>query len=346
MFTPSVLLFIIGVLGAFDVLFFHVKHARLIERAECRPECWIHVARGPVYAAQFLLIPNVRLAGAWAYALIALFVVDAAVALADVMIEPASRKSQGGLPPGEYAMHIVLSVLVGAMIHASLSETLSLRSLPTAFVLASDVPMALRIGLGAMSGAVLVLALVDSLALFERSLPLPKPIHVSVRIPTSVERLWTITQDHHIHPRWDHRFDAIIMLAGAEGIRTGTRMLYEKNVLGMTIRGVGRYKLHRPLCQSTFEFGSDDPRSVIRTGVGLWRYRALAGGLVEFSTSYTYEVRWGLFGRLFDRLVFRPLFQRETERSFARLARDFFSVRRPRVLGACGRHPARFEAAA
>jgi hypothetical protein len=67
---------------------------------------------------------------------------------------------------------------------------------------------------------------------------------------------------------------------------------------------------------------------------------------VEFSTSYTYEVRWGAFGRAFDRFVFRPLFQAFTEQSFRRLARDFFGVERPRVLGAAGRRRARFEAAA
>lgn len=57
--------------------------------------------------------------------------------------------------------------------------------------------------------------------------------------------------------------------------------------------------------------------------------------------SYTYAVRWGIVGRIFDRVVFRPLFQRETEWSFARLARDWFGVKRPRVLGARGRHPER-----
>jgi hypothetical protein len=80
-----------------------------------------------------------------------------------------------------------------------------------------------------------------------------------------------------------------------------------------------------PLRQSTFEFWSDDWRSLIRRGLGLWRYRELPAGLVEFRTSYTYEVRWGVFGRLVDRWLCRPLMQRETERSFDRLARLCFS---------------------
>jgi hypothetical protein len=346
MLTASVLLFVIGLLGAFDVGFFHGRHARLVERDECRVEAWIHVARGPVYAAQFALLPNVRLAGAWSDALVALFVVDALVAAADVWVEPRSRRAQGGLPPGEYFMHVVLSVLVGAMLHSALQAAWAWRALPTSLSLEPHAPAWLRVALGVMAAGALGAALADAAALVERALPSPRPIHVSVRIPTTVRALWDVTQDHRIHPDWDHRFDGIIMLA--DRIETGTRMLYEKTLLGVTIQGWGRYKLHLPMKQSTFEFGSDDPRSLIRRGVGLWRYRALSGGLVEFTTSYTYEARWGVFGRLFDRLVFRPLFQRETERSFRRLATRWFGVRRPRVLGAAreGRRPERFEAAA
>ena len=132
----------------------------------------------------------------------------------------------------------------------------------------------------------------------------------------------------------------------AEHIETGTEMTYEKTVMGITIRGWGRYQLHLPLKQSTFAFGSPDLRSLIREGIGLWRYRQVRPGVVELSTSYTYRVRWGVIGRIFDRALFRPLFQWETENSFRRLARDFFGMRRPAVLGAIGRKPARLVLAA
>lgn len=342
MLTASLLLLLIGALGAFDVVWFHDKHARLVERAECRREAWVHVARGPVYALQFALLPNVRFHGAWFLALVLLFVVDAAVAALDVLIEPSSRRAQGGLPAGEYFMHVLLSVLVGAMIHASLAAGWTDRTLPTALAYQSDVPGVLRVILGAFAVGVSLASVRDALALIVARLPRPKPIHVAVVLPTTVEKCWDLTQDHVIHPTWDHRFDTITMLTDDDGvIRTGTSMLYEKTILGITIRGTGRYKLHRSMCQSTFEFGTDDRRSLIRKGVGLWRYRRTSDGQVELSTSYTYEVRWGLFGRLFDRMVFRPLFQRETEKSFERLARRYFGVARPRVRGANGRKPER-----
>lgn len=333
MLTASVLLLVIGLLGAFDVFYFHHR-GRLVERRESRREAWIHVARGPIYAAQFLLVPNVRFTGKATLFLLALFAVDALVAALDVLEEPRSRAEAGGLPRGEYFMHVVLSVLVGAMLHSALGAAWAARSMSSAVTIAPIEAPALRLALFFLAVGVLAHATWDALTLIAESLGAPRPLHVSVRLPASVEKVWEVTQDHVLHPRWDHRFDRIDMLASR--IETGTRMHYEKSLLGITIRGYGRYKLHRPLVQSTFEFGSDDPRSLIRRGVGLWRYRATADGATELSTSYTYEVRWGRFGRFVD-LVFRPLFQRETERSFYRLARDFFGVSRPVVAGRTGR---------
>lgn len=345
--TASVLLLVIGLLGAFDIVWFHMRAARLVERPECRREVLVHIARGVVYAAQLVLIPNVRFRGTWVLALAALFAIDVVIATLDVLAEPDSRAKQGGLPPGEYLMHVVLSVLVGALLHAVGSEAWAVRGEPTSIAMAGDAHASslLRLVLGGMAVGALGAALHDAAALVEAWLGSPRPLHVSVRLPTTTTELWAVTHDHVLHPRWDHRFDRITMHDAH--IRTGTRMTYEKTLLGLlTIRGWGRYDLHAPVKQSTFAFGSDDLRSLIRQGVGVWRYVEVPGtGLVELSTSYTYVVRWGLLGKLVDRLAFRWLFQRETERSFARLAREVFGVESPVVLGARGRKRARFDVA-
>ena len=339
MLTASILLLTLALLGAFDIAYFHTYRCRLSRRPESRTEAWIHVVRGVIYALQMALVPNVRFAGAWYAAFVGLFVADVAIALADVAVEPASRRSQGGLPDGEYFMHIVLSVLAGAYLHALFSTSAPWARLPTAVAYAPAAPPLLRAALLVMGAGSLTVAAAEAWALVPHRAPAvrPRPLHVSVRLRTTVERLWDITQDHVLHPTWDHRFSRIVMLAPR--IETGTEMRYERTVLGMTIRGFGRYKLHRPLSQSTFEFWSDDPRSLIRRGVGLWLYRPLGDGTVLFSTSYTYEVRWGALGWLLDRLVFRPFFQRETERSFRRLAETWFSGGASPVYGAAGRKP-------
>lgn len=354
MTTATCLLLAIGLLGAFDIAWFHTCKGRLALRPECHHEAWIHVVRGLVYTAQFLCVPNLRLTGVWYLGWLVLFVMDVTVALLDLLEEPRSRASQGGLSGGEYLMHIVLSLLVGALLHAVFSSTWGDWRLPSQ-VLGSEVPGVLRLAAGAMALGCFAVSLLEALVLVEGRLGAPAPLHVRVRLPAPVEQVWNLTQDHRIHPQWDHRFSSIVMLHEDEQgahlappgtpdprIQTGTVMRYEKNVLGLRIRGFGRYKLHRPVQQSTFEFWSDAPLSLITRGVGLWRYTALPEGGTEFATSYTYEVRWGMLGRVVDRFLFRPLFQRYTEQSFARLARRHFGVRRPVVLGREGRKPRLF----
>jgi hypothetical protein len=336
MLTASVLLVILGVLGAFDIAYFHMHRCRLAGRPESRTEAKIHVGRGVIYALQMALVPNVRFAGAWFAAWVLLFAADIGVALADVAVEPRSRENQGGLPPGEYLMHIVLSVLAGAYLHSLAMTSLPWASLPTGVAFLPSAPLGLRAALGVLSAGSLGVAAYEAWLLVAGSRP--KPVHVAVRLRTSVERLWALTQDHVLHPSWDHRFSRIHMLG--DRIEAGTEMRYERTLLGITLRGFGRYKLHRPVKQSTFEFWSDDPRSLIRRGVGLWRYTPVGDGTVVFSTSYTYDVRWGALGRVVDALLFRRFFQSETERSFHRLATTWFGGGASRVYGADGRRPA------
>ena len=323
MLIAAIFLLVIGVVGAFDVFYFH-RGAGLTTRADTRVEGWIHAARGIIYPLQFVLVAEFQLHGAWYAAFVALLVLDVAIAVADVAVEPRSRRAQGGLPAGEYAAHMLLSLLVGVYLHALVMSSLAWPALPTAIVHAPAVPLPLRLALWALAAGCLAVTLLDVLALVDSRLRRPPPVQVQVDLVTTLERLWTITQDHRLHPRWDHRFSRIEMLA--DDIRTGTTMRYEKRLVpGVTIRGFGRYKLHRPMRQSTFEFWSEDPRSLIRRGVGLWLYRPLGDGTIRFSTAYTYEVRWGVLGRWIDRLVLRPFMQAETERSFRRLAREHFA---------------------
>ncbi len=49
------LLAAIGVIGAFDIAYFHTWKGRLTTRPECRAEAIVHVLRGFVYAAQFVV---------------------------------------------------------------------------------------------------------------------------------------------------------------------------------------------------------------------------------------------------------------------------------------------------
>lgn len=65
-------------------------------------------------------------------------------------------------------------------------------------------------------------------------------------------------------------------------------------------------------------FGSAQPISLIEEGSGYWKYTPCYGA-IRFETGYDYTVRWGIFGRLFDAVVFRPLIGWATAWSFDRL---------------------------
>jgi hypothetical protein len=146
MTTPAVLLLLIGILGAIDIAYFHTWRGRLVLRPECRREAWIHVARGFCYAVQFVFISSLKPTGAWYAAVTVLFIVDASIAVADVLEEPTSRAQQGGLSGGEYLMHIVLSVLVGAYLYAVFTKTAAWALEPTGIRVHTNLPDWLRMG--------------------------------------------------------------------------------------------------------------------------------------------------------------------------------------------------------
>lgn len=139
------ILLLAGNLGAFDVLYFHTYKTKLAQRPECQREVAFHTARHLVYACQFFWVANLRFHGAALLVVGLLYGLDVFIAWADVLEEPASRKAQGGLPRGEYFMHVVLSLLIGAYLLQVAQTVWPDRLLPTAIVIdPPPVPFLLR----------------------------------------------------------------------------------------------------------------------------------------------------------------------------------------------------------
>lgn len=82
--------------------------------------------RGPTYATLFVVIPNFETRGVWALGIAALLVVDVAISIADFALERRSRANLGGLPSGEYVLHMVMAMLFGAFV-ALLAPNLAAR---------------------------------------------------------------------------------------------------------------------------------------------------------------------------------------------------------------------------
>ena len=139
------LLLFIGHLGVFDVLYFHIYRCQLERRPECQREVFWHTIRHAVYASQFIIIANFRFHGMALLLLALVYLADVFIAWADVLEETASRQLQGGLPRGEYFMHIVLSLLVGCYLLLVWQTVWADRLLPTAIVIEPPpVPVLLR----------------------------------------------------------------------------------------------------------------------------------------------------------------------------------------------------------
>jgi hypothetical protein len=145
-------------------------------------------------------------------------------------------------------------------------------------------------------------------------------IVVEAIIPAPVELVWERTQDPEQHVIWDIRFDAIRYLEKTDD-RGFQLMDYRTRIgFGMTVHGIGRYLQNSPPRHSTFEFESDDWKSIITLGRGIWQYDPCPEG-TYFKTVYDYDIRYGPVGRLIDRLFFRRLMQLATEWGFESLRR-------------------------
>ncbi|MEV6613334.1 hypothetical protein AB0N31_05510 [Streptomyces sp. NPDC051051] len=146
-------------------------------------------------------------------------------------------------------------------------------------------------------------------------------LYVEARIRADLDDLWTRTQDPARHQRWDLRFTEITHLPRAEGepqrFRYAVRVLPFLTVAGTGV-SAGERKRPDGTRTSALRFASPHPLSLLAEGSGYWRYVPDGDG-VRFLTGYDYRPRWGAFGALADRLVFRPLMGWATAWSFDRL---------------------------
>ncbi len=164
---PTYILFVLGCLGAADIALFHSVAHSIRSHEDSAAELVTHSLRGPTYAALFLLIPNFELHGLFAWGLMALFTFDVGISIWDFSLEQGSRRFLGGLPSGEYVLHMLMAIVFGALVatvlcfgHHWFSATTGLFYAPTA------VPTILRMVLATMAAAVLVSGIQDGVAAF------------------------------------------------------------------------------------------------------------------------------------------------------------------------------------
>ena len=146
-----------------------------------------------------------------------------------------------------------------------------------------------------------------------------KGIYVELPIRTTLDEIWEHTQNPDLHERWDLRFTSIEYLPKTSETDP-QRFLYATWIgFGLQISGEGESMGTRQTsggeATSGLRFWSKHPLSLIRTGSGYWKYIP-DGETIRFITWYDYTTRFGLFGKWFDLLVFRPLLGWATALSF------------------------------
>ena len=132
--VPTYILFVLGCLGATDIVLYHSVSHGIRSHHDSRFELMVHSLRGPTYAALFILVPNFVLQGSFFWLLIAIFLFDVCISLGDFIIERASREFFGGLPTGEYVLHIILAMLFGALVTSVFYSVGNWAGMPTRIV--------------------------------------------------------------------------------------------------------------------------------------------------------------------------------------------------------------------
>jgi uncharacterized protein YndB with AHSA1/START domain len=315
--TALWLLLVIGHIGLLDVVVYHGIRAAVPLRASSQFESRVHAVRHVVYGLQFLWIANIALHGLALLWLLPLYIADMGAAWFDVWIEQDSRKDAGGLERGEYLLHIVLSFLVGMYFLALILGLIPWWSLPTAVVWQSPVNVWVQ---GYMSLMGVTAVLLGAWGLWPTSADTaPRRIVTEAILHAEPQRIWDHTVQPEAHVRWDLRFDVIRFDGQPDGPDERRLEYITRVVPGFTIHGFGSYKDTEHLKVSAFRFDSDDWRSLMHTGKGVWSYLPRPDGSTLFRSVYDYETRFGAPGLYLDRWVFRPMLSLATEYSFETL---------------------------
>lgn len=112
-----------GAFGAFDVFYYHIYRARLWSRPQSVYENITHAIRALLFAVFFVLIVHVEARGTWWLLYPAICAVEMTNSFIDCALEKSSRLDLGGLDAGEYLLHVLLSIMMGAIVTAMLMST-------------------------------------------------------------------------------------------------------------------------------------------------------------------------------------------------------------------------------
>ncbi|MEW6058262.1 MAG: hypothetical protein AB1540_16790 [Bdellovibrionota bacterium] len=112
---PLVLLSVAAVVGGVDMIYYHLYKFKLYKQPSARGEMITHLARDLIMGIGVFIFVRYTPKGGWFYFVGFLLVLDLINSVVDVLMESKSRAPLGGLPRGEYLVHILGTFIVGTI---------------------------------------------------------------------------------------------------------------------------------------------------------------------------------------------------------------------------------------
>lgn len=150
-----VLLLFLG-LSIFDGIYYHLWKFRLQEREDSKFEHITHTFRAILFIPTTILIYWTGMTGMLLWAAVLVLALDLITEVVDVLNERSSRATLGGLPSGEYLVHIMLTTLrVAALVLAFAALPVEAWTLNSAVIIVPP-DFAKFVAMQALPGAFLV----------------------------------------------------------------------------------------------------------------------------------------------------------------------------------------------
>ncbi len=116
-----------GLLGLLDTFYYHIYKAKLYKMQVAFWEQLTHVLRILFYAAFFVLV-GVKATGSWWLIYPMVISLELVNTTTDIFLEPYTRRTLGGIPPNEYALHCLILLTQGAALSSLLTASWSYRA--------------------------------------------------------------------------------------------------------------------------------------------------------------------------------------------------------------------------
>jgi hypothetical protein len=132
MYVALYLLTLAGLVGSYDVLYYHIYKLRLYRQRDAVWENITHAIRALLFGCMMITVLNLECTGGWWLLYPVLLSCELTNTMTDTIFEPSSRRNMGGLPPVEYSLHVFLSIVTGAALASILWGTYPLLWEPSA----------------------------------------------------------------------------------------------------------------------------------------------------------------------------------------------------------------------